>query len=92
MDQEIGNLNKGTLVSQVFNGIASIAQDAFIAVQEGDTTGTGAGIFIAGIQGDISGFLEQSAYVDRLVTFVAGDNGQGVGLAFDGQGGVVAVF
>ena len=85
MQKEISYFYKRAVGSQVFNGIASVIQDSFTTLEIGDTTGTGAGVHVAAVQGDIPGFFAQIAYVNCPFSLCSFYDRQGVCFAFYGK-------
>ena len=54
-DQEPGGLDEGGVLGELLDGDAAVAEDALLAVDEGDRARAGAGVAEAGVEGDQAG-------------------------------------
>ena len=52
--QQVGDFNKGAVVRQFLDIVATIAENTFIAVKISDRAGTGPGIFVSAVKGYIA--------------------------------------
>ena len=75
-DEEIGDFEKRTLRSELFNRNAAIAQNAFVAVDECNVALRRAGVRVAGVEGDEARLRPKLRDVDCLFSLGADDHGQ----------------
>ncbi len=75
-DDEIGGLDEIGFFGDFLDVDAAVAEDARLAIDEGDVADAGAGVAVAIIEGDIPGERPELGDVDRLLVFSAGDNRQ----------------
>ena len=85
VQQKVGNFNKGAVLGQILDGVATITQNTLRAVKVGYLAGTGSCIHVALVQGDVPCILAQVAYVDRLFSFSSFNNWERVAPAFNLQ-------
>ena len=69
--QQVGDLEEGALRSQLLDRVAPVAQDALLAVDEGDRAPARAGVGVAGIEGDEARLVAQLRDVDGALTLGA---------------------
>ena len=60
VEQEVGHLGEGGLLRQLLDGIAAVAQDPLLPVDEGDGAPAGAGVLVALVQRDVARRLAQA--------------------------------
>jgi len=60
VNQEVGRLREAGVQGQLFHWNAAIAQNALLAVHEGDGTGAAARVGVAGVERDKAGILPQA--------------------------------
>lgn len=90
VEEQVGHFDEAGLFRELIDGIAAVAQDAQLAVEEGDGAGGGAGVLIAEVERDVAGLVAQFADVDRLLAFAAREYGELVGLAVEDDLGLLA--
>ena len=73
-DQQVGDLQEGRVLGQLLDRVAAVAQDPLLAVEEGDRAGAGAGVAVAGVEGDQPGLAPQPGDVDGVVALGAADD------------------
>ncbi len=73
VDQQVGGLDEGAFGGQLGDVVAAVAQDALLAVDEGDGALAGAGIAIAGVKCDAARLIAQGGDVDAHFTFGSDD-------------------
>ena len=83
INQQISYFEEARFFGQLLNGIAAVAENAFFAVEEGDGTFGSASIFVARIEGYVTGLVAQLADVKCFFVFGAFDNGQDNGFAVE---------
>jgi hypothetical protein len=71
VQQQPHHLDEMALLRELFDRVAGVAQDALLAVQEGDLRQAGAGVAEARVVGDGAGLGAQLANVDGDFTFAA---------------------
>src|SRR4029450_4447500 len=74
VDEEIGHLEERAPGGQLLDGVAAVAQDPLLAVDEGDRAPAGARIAIARIQRDQPGGRAELLDVDRGLVLCALDD------------------
>ena len=75
------------MLLEILDRNTAIAQDTGITIDKGDLALTTSGVSISGVQGDQTGPRTQITYVNGLLIFTAGDDGQFVRLvAYDKRG------
>jgi len=77
------------VLRKLLDRIAAIAEDALLAVDEGDGGRARAGIETSGIERDVAGLLAERLDVDRPLAFGALDRLEFDGLAIDVERGRV---
>ena len=88
VDQQPRDLEEGALGGELLDGVAAVAQDPLLAVDEGDGAGAGTRVGEARVEGDQARLLAELADVDRPLPFRALDDGQGDLPAVDVQSGL----
>ena len=73
-DDQVGHLDEGGFLRQLLDGDAAVAQDALLAVDEGDLALAGTGVAVAVVQRDVAGLVAQRGDVHRALLFGAFDN------------------
>ena len=73
-DQEIGDLEEAAVVGKFFDGDPSVAEDALLAVDEGDGAATGTGVRVTRVVSDVAGLVAQARDVDRVFPLGSLDN------------------
>ena len=81
VNQQVGHFDEGGFLSQLFNGVASVAQHAILAIEVRDAALGGARVFKTGVHGDVPSAATQFGDVDRFLVFRAGDDRELVFLA-----------
>lgn len=81
VDDEVGGLDEGGVLGDLFDGDAAVAEDAFFAVYEGDGALAGAGVGVAVIEGDETGLGAELGDVEGQLAFGSAEHGELVGLA-----------
>ena len=76
VDDQVGRLDEGGVLGQLLDRIAAVAEDAGLAVDEGDGALAGAGVAVALVVGDVAGVGAQIADIDRLLALRADDDGK----------------
>ena len=76
VDQQVGRLDEVGLLGELFDAVAAVAQDALLAVDEGDLGFAGAGVGVAVVESDVAGVVTQLADVDPAFAFGADDDGE----------------
>ena len=75
VNQQVSGLDERRLLSEFFDGVTTVAQDALLAVDEGDLGLTGARVGIAVVEGDVTCFVAQLA--DVYAAFLLGTDNDG---------------
>ncbi len=88
-DQEVRRLYEARPFGQIFDGIAAIAEDAFLAVDEGDLALAGARVAVAAIECDEPGFGAQLRDIDGRLGFRADNDRHFIALAVVTQSSVL---
>jgi hypothetical protein len=65
VDDQVGGLDEGAFFRQFRDVVAAVAQDALFAVDEGDGAFAGAGVAVAGVEGDAAGLR---GYARAIIT------------------------
>ena len=68
-DQEPGGLDEGRALGELLDGDAAVAEDALLAVDEGDLARAGAGVAEAGVERDQAGLGAELGDVDGQLAF-----------------------
>ena len=76
VDQQVGRLDEVGLLGELFDAVAAVAQDALLAVDEGDLGLAGAGVGVAVVESDVAGVVTQLADIDPAFAFGADDDGE----------------
>ncbi len=74
-DQQVGRLDEARPLGELLDGIAAVAQDALLAVDERDLARAGAGVPVAAVERDQAGFGAQLRDVDGRFGLRADDRG-----------------
>ncbi len=85
VDEQVADLGEGGLLGDLLDRIAAIAQDAALAVDEGDGALAGAGVAVAGVVGDRPRLRAQRADVDADLALAAHRHRQLVLFAVEDQ-------
>ncbi len=85
VEEEPGGFDEVGVFGELFDGVTAVAEDAFVAVDEGDGTFAGAGAVEAGVHGDGAGLAEQFGDIDGCFVFGAADDGEIPGFSIEGQ-------
>ncbi len=87
VDQEVGDLGEAGALAELLDRVAAVAQDAALAVDEGDRAAAGAGGAEAGIVGDGAGLAAERLDVDPDLALGAHDHRKLVVLAVEMEPG-----
>ncbi len=71
VDQQIAHLEERAVLGQLFDGEAAIAEDALLAIDEGDLALAAAGVAVARVHGDETGFTAELLAIDGAFAFGA---------------------
>src|SRR6185503_7191074 len=71
VDEEVADLGEGGLLGDLLDPVAAVAQDALLAVDEGDRALAGAGVAVAGVEGDGARLRAQRGDVDPHLALAA---------------------
>ena len=82
INQEKSDLKKGCVFRELINAVATVMQDAILAVEKCDGALGRSRVFVAQIQGDIPCLTPQVGDVDGLLVLASRDYGEFVFLAF----------
>ena len=85
VDDEVRGLNKIAVVRQLLDRVTAVAEDAIVAVEEGDLALARAGVAVTLVVGDVAGGGTERARIDRFLAFGADNHGQGVFFIVDFQ-------
>ena len=89
VDEKVCRLDEIGLLGEFFDAVAAIAEDALLAVDEGDLGLAGAGVGVAVVEGDVAGLVAQLADVDPAFAFGADDDGEDDIFAVQVESGVL---
>ena len=78
VDDEVGCLDEGGMLGELFDGIAAVAEDAGLTVDEGDRTLAGTGVSVTLVVGDVTGIVAQVANVHRLFALRTDHDGEAI--------------
>nr|GFD41780.1 hypothetical protein [Tanacetum cinerariifolium] len=81
VNQQVSDFQEAGLLGELLDGIAPVAQNAFLAVEKRNSAFGGAGVFVAWVVGNVAGLVAQLADVEGLFMLGAFDNGQANRLA-----------
>jgi hypothetical protein len=76
VDQQVRDLEEVAALGQLLDRVAAVAQDALLAVDEGDGGAAGAGVGVAWVERDETRLVSQLADVDGAFALAALDDGQ----------------
>lgn len=82
-DEQPSGFYERTVLRDFFDGVASIVQCSFFAVDEGDAAVACPCIAITRVEGDVAGFLAQASDVNGMFLFTANHDGQFIGRAVE---------
>src|SRR6185503_4924972 len=85
VDEEVADLGEGGLLGDLLDPVAAVAQDALLAVDEGDRALAGAGVAVAGVEGDGARLRAQRGDVDPHLALAAHDDRELVLFAVEDQ-------
>ena len=88
VEQEVRDLDEGRLLRELLDGVAAVAQDALLAVEEGDRAGGGGGVQEAGVERHEAGAGPQLRDVDPALLLRSHGERELQGLAVVVQGDV----
>ena len=88
VDQEVGHLHKGRLLGQILNAVSTVAQDALLAIEEGDAAQRRPRVLESAVERDEPRLSAELGDVQRHLAFRSPNNGQFNFLVFEGQAGV----
>src|SRR5688572_25368621 len=74
--QQVGDLDKIAIRGQLFDRIATVAEDALFTVQEGNGTGRSTSVHVTLVERDVAGLRAKLGNVDRLFILRSHDDGQ----------------
>ncbi len=83
VDQQVADLGEGGLLGELLDRVAAVAQDALLAVDEGDRARAGAGVAVAGVEGDGTRSAAQRGDVDADLVLGADEDRELVLLALE---------
>jgi hypothetical protein len=87
VDQQVGDLDEGRLLGRLLDRDAAVAQDAALAVQEGDRALGGRRVHVRGVERHVPGLRAQLADIEAVFVFGSDDDGQVHHLVVDFQFG-----
>ena len=87
VDQQVADLDEGRLLRELLDGVAAVAEDPLLAVDEGDRAAAGTGVAVARVQCDRAGQAPEGVALDRHFALGADDYGEFVLLVLVGQFG-----
>jgi hypothetical protein len=82
-DEQVGDFNEGGLLGEFLDGDAAVAQDAQIAVDEGDLALARAGVSVAFVERDVAGLGAELGNVHGALAFGADEGGEGVSFSVE---------
>ena len=85
VDQQVGHLHEGGVLGEVLDGVAAVAQDALVAVDERDGRLGVRRVHEARVVGDVAGLLQERGDVDAVVALCGVLDAQVQALLADGQ-------
>ena len=88
VDEQVGHLHEGRLLGQILDAVPAVAQDALLAVEEGDAAQGRTGVLESAIERDESGLSAELGDVQCHLAFRSPNDGQFNFLVFEGQAGV----
>ena len=91
VDQEVRHLEEAAPFRELLDGIAAVAEDASLAVKEGDGRQARAGVHVPVVHRDEPRLGPEPADVDRLLALGSADDRQLGGVALVGEAGTAAV-
>ena len=88
VDEQVGHLHEGRLLGQILDAVPAVAQDALLAVEEGDAAQGRTGVLESAVERDESGLSAELGDVQCHLAFRSPNDGQFNFLVFEGQAGV----
>src|SRR5688572_22192246 len=85
MDEQPAHLEEARVLRQLLDGVAAVAQNTLLAVDESDGALSGAGIAVTVVERDGARLVAENGDVDGELFLCAGHDGQLVALAVEGQ-------
>src|SRR6185369_3823326 len=85
VDQQEAHLREPRLAGDLFDGVAAVAQDPLLAVDEGDGALAGAGVAVALVERDRAALGAELRNIDTDFALAAHDDGKLVVLAVKGE-------
>jgi hypothetical protein len=89
VQQQPHDLDEVTARGELFDRVAGVTQDALLAVEEGDGALAGAGVRVAGVEGDVARLRAELRDVDRALAFGADHDREIPALVADPQLGLL---
>ena len=83
VDHEVADLHKAGLRGELLDRDATVPEDAFFSVDEGDSALAGPRVGVAGVERDVAGLGAELGDVDALFTFGSLDDIEFEGLVSD---------
>ena len=83
--QQVGHLHEARVLGELLDRDAAVAQDALLAVDEGDRALARARVRVAGVEGDVAGLRAELGDVDALFALAAFDHVELERLAADAK-------